>query len=120
MERFTFTEKKTVDRVGGKVYVYFDEQESVETVLHKDEVTVKETQDSYPVFSYQRAEVEAEEAVTKAAIVNAIVRSRYSQDEAEAIFRHKLAGDESSEFSDFNNFAEAAKTRALEILGETV
>lgn len=116
MERFTFTQKKTADKVGGKVYIYFDEQESTETVSHKDEKTGNETEETYAVFSYQRAEIEA--PVSKGAIVNAIVRSRYPQDAVEAIIRHKLAGVESTEFDEFNTFAEAAKERALVILEE--
>ena len=40
------------------------------------------------------------------------------QDAVEAIIRHKLAGVESTEFDEFNAFAEAAKERALVILEE--
>ncbi len=54
---------------------------------------------------------------TKEAIVNTLIREKYSQSEVEAIMRHKLNGDEGADvdFSAFNAFAEACKATAREI-----
>ena len=114
MQRFTFNKAKTLEVLkNGKTRVYFDHQTFRETPAAGEDGT-----QGSPVtmHSYRAADIPAGEPVTKSAIVNAIVRSEYSQADVEAIMRHKLAGVDSDEFDTFNAFAEAAKARAVEIL----
>ena len=110
MKIYQFTERKKADVLpDGRIRIYFDEREGVETITHEEEDAEN---DEHPVYGYQVAECDKLE---KGAIVNAIVRTAYSQSDVEAIFRHKLAGED-DEFDKFNEFAEAAKVRAAEIL----
>lgn len=119
MKRYTFTTQKTMDVLrDGRSRIYFDEvlgEEVVEMVPEGEKEPVSE---KYAVYSYRAVDIPAGTPVDKAAIVNAIIRADYSQDAVEAIFRHKLAGEKSDEFDVFNKAAEAAKVRAVEILGE--
>lgn len=117
MKRFTFTNPQKLTVLSdGRVRIFFDEKVEKETVITVDE-DGKEHKDIHDVYTYCAAEIPAGEPADKGAIVNAIIRAQYSQDAVEAIFRHKLAGESSAEFEEFNAFAEAAKARAAEILG---
>ena len=110
--RYTFTQQKKYDILQDKVFIYYDEKESTETVTHIDPETEEETTDTYPIWTYRRAQVEKLE---KGQIVNAIIREEYSQDAVEAIFRHRLDG-ETEEFDIFDAYAEWAKGEAVKIL----
>ena len=106
--KYTFTEKKFFDELmNGKFLVYFDEEETTESVSNEDGV-----ESTYHIWRYKMAMADSLE---KGVIVDAIIRTQYSQADVEAIFRHKLAGED-DEFTEFNAFAEAAKTRANEII----
>lgn len=119
MKRYTFTSQKTLAVLpDGRTRIYFDENIGEETVEIIPEGKKKPIKETYTVYSYRVADIPAGEPVNKGSVVNAIVRADYSQDAVEAIFRHKLAGEKSDEFDTFNAAAEAAKARAVEILGE--
>ena len=114
-KKYTFTNKKLVDIIpSGKVYIYFDETESTETVTHKDDGTGEETSETYPIWLYQIAESSL--PLEKGKLVNDIIRTVYTQGDVEAIMRHKLAGEDDGEFEEFNTFAENAKVIANQIL----
>lgn len=106
--KYTFTEKKFFDELmNGKFLVYFNEEEATESVTNEDGV-----ESTYPIWRYEMA---LADSLEKGVIVDAIIRTQYSQADVEAIFRHKLAGSD-DEFAAFNTFAEAAKVRANEII----
>lgn len=46
------------------------------------------------------------------------IRGRYSQDDECAILRKKLAGLDSSEFSEYNQYVESVKKETKEFVGE--
>ena len=118
MKRFTFTNpQKLAVLPDGRTRVFFDEVVSEETVEIMPEGGKKPVSETHTVYVYRAADIPAGEQVDKGAIVNAIIRAQYSQADVEAIFRHKMAGEKSSEFDEFNNAAESAKARAAEILG---
>ena len=99
---------------GGRFVIYFDEQ-TIEMESENEEGKVEH----YTMFGYHKAVVPALE---KGEIVNAIIRSRYTQSDVEALMRHKLNGDDGAdaEFDEFNAFAERAKARAVEILNARI
>lgn len=116
MKRYTFTERKYYDvlRDGGYL-LYFDEKEGTETVTRKaDEEGGEETTETYPVWTYQRITMNA--PLEKGCVVDALIRTQYSQADVEAIYRHILAGGDNSEFAEFNTFAEQCKVEANRIL----
>lgn len=118
MKRFTFTNpQKLAVLHDGRTRVFFDETVAEETVETIPEGGKKPVSETHTVYIYRAADIPAGEPADKGAVVNAIIRAQYSQDAVEAIFRHKLAGESSAEFDEFNAFAEAAKARAAEILG---
>lgn len=113
MKLYSFLERKNTDKLSnGRVAVYFNETSHEETIT--SEKSGKQTSETHTVYLYERAVVST--PLDKGRIVDAIIRSRYSQADVEAIFRHKLAGDKSGEFKEFNDFAEGAKARAVEVL----
>ena len=115
MTRYTFSTQKLIDILpSGKVYVYFDEQQDTETTTSKNEETGEEVENTYPIWSYLRAESSL--PLEKGILVNDIIRTVYSQADVEAIMRHKLAGVDTGEFEEFNTFAENAKLVAVTIL----
>ena len=108
---YTFTEKKTKDVLAdGRIFIYFEEKEKTEKVSTENETI------EYPIWQYRRIEMNL--PLTKENIVNSIIRQDFSQADVEAIFRHKLAGDDNGEFDLFNEFAENTKLRADEILND--
>lgn len=115
--KHTFTEPQTLAVLkDGRTRIFFAGETAEEEITTVDEKGKKHTE-THPVYLYRAADIPAGEPVDKGAIVNAIIRADYSQDAVEAIFRHKLAGESSAEFDEFNAVAEAAKARAAEILG---
>ena len=119
MKRYTFTTQKTMDVLpDGRARIYFDEVLGEEVIEMVPEGKKKPVSEKYAVYSYRAVDIPAGVPVDKAAVVNAIIRAGYSQDAVEAIFRHKLAGEKSDEFKVFNDVAEAAKARAVEILSK--
>ena len=117
MKRYVFTTQQTLGVLNdGRTRIYFDEvigEETIETIPEGKKEPIAET---FTTFSYRAAEIPAGDPVDKASITNAIIRADYSQDEVEAIFRHRLAGEDPAEFDEFNAKAEAAKASAVEIL----
>ena len=115
IQRHSFSNQRLIDILpSGKVFVYFDEQQGTETVSSKNEETGEETEDTYPVWTYLRAESHL--PLEKGVLVNDIIRTVYSQADVEAIMRHKMAGTDDGEFEEFNAFAEQAKIVAVNVL----
>lgn len=74
--------------------------------------------ETVPVYCYSVVDLDGE--ITKGRLVDALVRTRYSQGDVEAILRHKMNGDAGAddEFEAFNAFAEACKAEAVRILSD--
>ena len=118
MKRYTFSNQRLIDILpSGKVFVYFDEQQGTETTISRNEETGEETESTYPVWTYLRAESHL--PLEKGVLVNDIIRTVYSQADVEAIMRHKMAGTDDGEFEEFNAFAEHAKEIAVNILNNS-
>ena len=125
--RYLFSEPRRLEALAnGKIRCYYDEQIESEPVITAtdpsdaaDDQPAAEEPETVTVYSY--AVVDIDGVADKAAVVNALVRTRYSQDAVEALMRHKLAGDAGAEeeFEAFNTFAEACKAEAVRILGDT-
>ena len=117
MKKYQFTEaQKTAALANGKVRCYYNEEISEETITHKDEETGEETPETHPVYIYDVIDLDG--PLTQAALVDALIRTRYSQSDVEAIIRHKMANSTgaAAEFREFNEFAEAMKVEATRIL----
>jgi len=73
-----------------------------------------------PIFTCEKAIVDY--PLDYAQIVDAMIRTRYTQGDVEAILRHKINGDEGAEeaYNTFNAFAESCKQQAQEILNDTL
>jgi len=73
----------------------------------------KETQDAEgnPRESYDYRSVEVS-SFAREAIINAVVREKYSQSEVEAIFANYLAGDDQGEYESFQHWRKLAKAVA--------
>ena len=122
--RFLFSEPRRLEVLAnGKTRCYYDETISEESAApaggepgEEPAAEEEESSETVPVYSYA-----AECEVTKGRLVDALVRTRYSQGDVEAILRHKMNGDEGAddEFDAFNTFAEACKAEAVRILGVT-
>lgn len=100
----------------GKIRCFYNEEtkrELVETINPETEETTAEE-----VVNYLYDVVDIDSPAEKGKIVDALIRTRYSQSDVEAIMRHKMAGDEGAdtEFDAFNTFAEACKAEAKRIL----
>lgn len=80
----------------------------------------EETKTTTTMTLYTYSAVDIDGPIDKGKIVDAIIRAKYSQSEVEAIIRKKIARAEGSskEFTEFNNYAEYAKTEANWILSE--
>lgn len=124
--RYLFSEPRRLEALAnGKTRCYYDETISEEPIITASDPDASgdqasaEPQGSVTVYSYAAVDIEGE--VTKARLVDALVRTRYAQSDVEAILRHVIAGAEGSqdEFAAFDTFAEACKTEAVRILGET-
>lgn len=101
MIKYTFTEPKTTDKLrNGKIRCYFDEQ-----VATEEETTV-----------YRYSKVDLSAPLQRDTLIDAMIRTRYSQSAVEAILRHKIAGDDTGAFAEFNAFAEQCKADADKIL----
>jgi hypothetical protein len=101
MTKYTFTEQKTTDRLrNGKVRCYFDEETATE-----GEMTV-----------YRYSKVDMAEPIKRDSLIDAMIRTRFSQSAVEAIMRHKLAGEDTGAFDEFNAYAEKCKADADRIL----
>ena len=111
--RPTFTERQFASPCskGGWV-IYFDEIEGTETINNIDPETHEETEVTYPVYSYLSATTEGD--LSKETIVDSIIRFKYSLSNELALHRQRTT--KKTEFNEYNAFAEAAKTRADEIL----
>ncbi|MBQ6029900.1 MAG: hypothetical protein IJL31_00160 [Oscillospiraceae bacterium] len=122
--RYLFSEPRRLEALAnGKTRCYYDEsisEESISAPASPDAEGEQEEGGDSPatvtVYSYAAIDIEGE--IDKGRIVGALVRTRYSQDDVEAILRHVIAGDEGAqdEFDAFNTFAEACKAEANRIL----
>ena len=110
MTRYTFSEPKKYDIVWDKVYLYYDEESHMETNTWEDEETGETHTETYTVWTYQRAEMHTPLSYDRS--VSAIIRTKYSQDDVEAIFRHKIAGIDEGAFDEFNTYADWCKGEA--------
>lgn len=105
MERYTFTERKIYDELpDGGIRVYYDEQESTETVTTRDQETQEETTTTYPIYSYKVADASTSE---RSAIIVALIRTRYSEDDELALQRQR--DDKPSEYNEYSAFVEWCK-----------
>lgn len=101
MTKYTFTEPKTTDKLrNGKVRCYFNEE-----IATEEETTV-----------YRYSKVDMSEPIKRDSLIDAMIRTRFSQSAVEAIMRHKLAGEDAGEFDEFNAFAEKCKEDAKKII----
>ena len=116
-ERYTFTERKTYDALpDGRIRVYYDEQESTETVTTVDRETEEETTDTYPVWSYLAVTADS---LTRSSIIVALIRAEYSADDELAIQRQQ--DDKPIEYATYNAFVEWCKAYAGRVLlGDTL
>ena len=109
--KYQFLEQHKMDALpNGKVRCYYNEE------VRKETITNDEAEDTHDVYVYDAVDVDA--PVTKGALVDAIIRTRYSQADVEAIMRHMFAGVNGSEeeFREFNVFAEVCKENAMKTL----
>ena len=115
MARYTFPEQKTLDRIpfSNIVLVYFDEQSHTFVNEMINEVTNETTTTNETEWTYLRVKVE--DTIAYPDLVNEMIRVGYSQSDVEAIFRHKIAGEDEGEFDKFNAFTEACKRVAKAI-----
>lgn len=117
MIKYQFTDQRRMDTLSdGRTRCYYNETVSEETITTNDPDTGEETSETHPVYGYEAIDIEG--PVTKAVLVNALVRTRYSQSDVEAIMRHALADAAGAreEFEAFNTFAESCKAEANRIL----
>lgn len=117
MIKYQFTEPRRMDTLpNGCTRCYYNETVSEETITTTDQETGEETSETHPVYGYEALDLEG--PVTKAALVNALIRLRYSQSDVEAIMRHAIAGaaGAAEEFTAFDAYAEACKAEANRIL----
>ena len=117
MIKYQFTDQRRMDTLSdGRTRCYYNETVSQETITVTDPDTGKESSETHPVYGYEAVDIEG--PVTKAVLVNALIRVSYSQADVEAIMRHALADAEgaSEEFAAFNAYAESCKAEANRIL----
>ena len=117
MSKYTFDEPRKHDALNnGKFRCYYNEEtrekERITPVEGGEPITETVTE-----YIYDAVDVDALE---KGILVDALIRTRYSQADVEAIMRHKIAKDEgaTAEFNEFNAFAEECKVIANGILAE--
>ena len=109
--RYTFLERKTYDALpGGRVRVYYDEQEAEESVTTKDEGGEEHT-DTHSVYRYLAADAAS---FGRNDIIVALIRAKYSVDDELAIQRQRESKPE--EFSVYNDYVEWCKTFADSII----
>lgn len=119
MTQYTFSTRKLTDALNNRlIRCYFNETVEHKTVPVIDPDTGEQTGEEERT-DYIYAAVDLAAPLIKDILVDAMIRTHYSQSAVEAIFRHKLAGEDADhEFEAFNDFAEAIKVRAKEILEE--
>lgn len=109
--------KKTDTLSNGKIRCYYNE--NIEKLVMEssgmDEDQNDEDQpedETLTLYTYNAVDLDG--PITKADVINAIIREKYTQSEVEAIMRHKLAGEDGAdqEFEEFNTYAELAKREA--------
>ncbi len=117
MNKYHFSEpQKMAPMSNGKVRCYYNEVISEETIHVKDEETGELVPETHPVYTYDAVDLAS--PVSKGDLVDALIRTQYSQSSVEALMRHKMANASgaAAEFREFNEFAEAMKTEATRIL----
>ena len=118
MKRYTFLERHTHEELpSGKHRIYYDEQESTETVTVVDHETGEIiSTDTYPVFTYRVADVEV---FAYEDIIVALIRADYSADDELAIQRQK--DDKAGDFNAYSAYVEKCKAIAKRtIFGDTI
>ena len=114
--KYQFSEpQRTAALNNGKIRCFYNEEVHTETVETVDPETEEKVTEEVTTYLYDAVDVDALE---KGVIVDALIRTSYSQSDVEAIMRHKIAGDEGAEFDAFNSFAESCKAEARRILGD--
>lgn len=116
--KYQFIEPRRMDKLSnGRIRCYYGEEIGTESITTRQE-SGEEVTEEHPVYAYKAVDVDA--PVDKAKVVDALVRTRYSQSDVEAIIRHSLAQAEGSaeEFAEFNAFAEECKREAARILAD--
>jgi len=100
----------------GKIRCFYNEEIKRELVKTTNPETEEVTTEEVVNYLYDVVDIAA--PAEKGKIVDALIRTRYSQSDVEAIMRHKMAGDEGAdeEFNAFNAFAETCKAEAKRIL----
>ena len=117
--KYQFSERQHLAALNnGRIRCFYDEEVITSTVETTNPETEETTSEEVTTYRYKAVDIDAPAENGK--IVDAIVRTRYSQSDVEAIMRHKIAGDEGAdaEFNAFNSFAEWCKTEAARILEE--
>lgn len=117
-KRYTFLERHTHEELpSGKHRIYYDEQESTETVTVVDHETGEIiSTDTYPVFTYRVADVEV---FAYEDIIVALIRADYSADDELALQRKQ--DDKPIEYATYNAFVEWCKAYAGRVLsGDTL
>ena len=110
--RYTFLEPKTYDTLpDGRVRVYFDEQQSTESVTHEDPEGGEPTTDTYPVYTYRAADADS---FTRNAIIVALIRAEYTADDELAIQRQQ--DDKPVEYATYSAYVEWCKVYADRII----
>ena len=123
MKKYQFLEPRQMDRLAnGKIRYYYNEETATETItIPAEEEGGEPTVDTHPVYRYDVIDLDEEVTPeTKGVLIDALIRTQYSQADVEAIMRHKIAGDAgaAAEFRAFNTYAEQCKAEAARILGE--
>ena len=117
--KYQFSEpQRTAALANGKIRCFYNE----ETKTSVEEYVNPETDErvTREVTNYLYDAVDVDAPAEKGVIVDALIRTKYSQSDVEAIMRHKIAGDEGAdaEFNTFNAFAETCKAEAKRIMGD--
>ena len=117
MNKYHFSEaQKMAPLANGQIRCYYNEEISEETISVPDPETGELVPETHTVYSYDAVDLDA--PIEKGVLVDALIRTRYSQADVEAIMRHKMANASgaAAEFREFNEFAEAMKAEATRIL----
>lgn len=109
--RYTSKERKIYDLLpDGRVRIYYDEQESTETVVTVDRETEQEHSETYPIYLYLVADADS---ISRADLIVALVRTRYTEDDELAVQRQR--DDKPGDYNAYNAFVEWCKAYTLRI-----
>lgn len=115
--KYKFSEPQhTAALNNGLIRCFYNEEIQKEVVEKTNPETEETVSEEITNYLYDTVDIAA--PVDKGKVVDALIRTRFSQSDVEAIMRHKMAGDDGAdaEFDAFNTFAEACKAEAKRIL----